>query len=122
MHGVGGLTQKIWQVACCNGAVGIFSGLFMGGLMNLPNSYITRVFPHKIARARVVYLTAMFVGNIVGPMIIVSTWEATGGDLTTWWLVGTGFAVASVFCCLAGLLIRRRLARRQRVGPKSTVR
>ena len=105
-----GLTTKLWQVAVANGMTGVCAGLFMGGLMNLPNSYTTRVFPHKIARARVVYLTAMFFGNIVGPMIIVSVWEATDGGLAAWGIVGAGYATASLFCFLAGLLIRKRLS------------
>ena len=61
-----GLTSRIWQVALANMAMGFFMGFFLGGLMNLPNSYITRVFPHKIATARVVYVTALAVGNIIG--------------------------------------------------------
>ena len=46
----GGLSTKLWQVALANSYMGVCAGLFLGGLMNLPNSYITRVFPHKIAR------------------------------------------------------------------------
>ena len=44
-----GLTTQLWEVALANCLVGCCLGLYLGGLMNLPNSYITRVFPHKIA-------------------------------------------------------------------------
>ena len=104
-----GLSTKLWQVALANSYLGVCAGLFLGGLMNLPNSYITRVFPHKIARARVVYLTGMFVGQMVGP-VITSNVYSSGWKIAAWLIVGAGYAISSIFCFLAGLLINRILA------------
>lgn len=104
-----GLSTKLWQVALANSYMGVCAGLFLGGLMNLPNSYITRVFPHKIARARVVYLTCMFFGQMVGPLMVSNVYSS-GWKLTAWLIVGTGYAISSIICFLAGLLINHKLA------------
>merc|ERR1740117_139450 len=77
--------------------------------MNLPNSYITRIYPHKIARARVVYLTLMMTGSIVGPTLVTNVYEKTNGDITCWVLLGAMETLSAAFSVVAGLMVRSRL-------------
>ena len=86
--------------------------------MNLPNSYITRVFPHKIARARLVYLQFMYIGQIVGPIMITAALKAgdkaAAGDVGAynwaWAMLGGFYLVCSLFVGSAAVVIRGRLA------------
>ena len=110
-------TKAIWQVAILFAVQGAGQGVFIGAMMSMPNAYLTKVWPKKMAQGRAVYNQFRAVGMLLAPLALTSAYERSGIK-PAFFMVGASTATTMLSVALFAFMQQNALAR---LEPRETV-
>jgi MFS family permease len=71
-------TTAIWHVAVLFVMQGAGQGVFVGAMMSMPNQYLTKLWPKKMAQGRAVYNQFRAIGMLIAPLVLTNTFDRAG--------------------------------------------
>jgi MFS family permease len=100
--------KEIWQVAVLFALQGAGQGIFIGAMMSMPNAYLTKIWPKKMAQGRAVYNQFRAIGMLLSPLALTSAYERTGIK-SAFFLVGASCAAMMLSISLFAYMQKKAL-------------